>query len=86
MITIVIVISLIYVSSSTVFAASGSDYNKAFKIGKHDGLKEGVYHHDTAECGSKDFSSGYFDGFMKGCTNSGRSEDNCNVQTDASTP
>ena len=49
-------------------------------------LKTGVYHHDTAESGSKDFSSGYFDGFMKGCTNSGRSEDNCNVQTDASTP
>jgi hypothetical protein len=73
-------------SSSAVFAASGSDYNKSFKIGKHDEAKEGVYHHDTAESGSKDFSSGYFDGLMKGCKNAGRSEENCNVQTDANTP
>jgi hypothetical protein len=38
------------------------------------------------ESGSKDFSSGYFDGLMKGCKNAGRSEENCNVQTDANTP
>ncbi len=41
--TIAIVMSLIYVYILTVFAASGSDFKKGFKIGKHDGLiRDGV--------------------------------------------
>lgn len=84
-ITAAVIISLIYVSNVTVYAAS--DYQKGYKVGRHDGLKDGEYHHDKVTNPiSDDWASGYSDGFIAGCVQSGRSVDNCNVQADADTP
>jgi hypothetical protein len=84
MIIAAITISLIYVSNLTVYAAS--DYQKGYKASRHNGLKDGVYHHDrVANSISDDWASGYSDGFIAGCVESGRSVDNCNVQADADT-
>jgi hypothetical protein len=84
MITAAVAISLIYVSNLTVYAAS--DYQKGYKIGRHDRLKDGVYHHGKGTNPiSDDWASGYSDGFIAGCVQSGQSVDNCNVQADAST-
>lgn len=84
MISAALVISLIYISNLTLYAAS--DYQKGYKVGRHDGLKDGVYHHDTVTNPiSDDWRNWYSDGFIAGCVQSGRSVDNCNVQADAST-
>ena len=64
-----------------------ADYHTGVKVGYHDGLTEGVYHHHTAEDSrSPSWTAGYTYGWEKGCVNSGRTQDDCDNQADAGTP
>jgi hypothetical protein len=63
------------------------DYHSALKVGYTDGFNEGIYHHSTAEDNkTASFSEGYTHGWEKGCVDSGRTQDDCDNQADASTP
>jgi hypothetical protein len=57
-----------------------------YKVGYNDGVTEGIYHHVYDDFNNTSWSSGYLDGFVDGCVHTGRSVDECNSQTDASTP
>ena len=63
-------------------------YHEGFKVGFHDGLNEGIYHHNKTDDGTHNefWGDGYYAGWHKGCLETGRSDENCGVQEDANTP
>jgi hypothetical protein len=63
-------------------------YKAGFKVGFHDQLKDGIYHHDKPEGGTHNefWGDGYYDGWHKACLNSVISAEDCGVQEDANTP
>ena len=63
------------------------DYRSGFKVGFHDELKDGIYHHSTAEDNkTASWSDGYYNGWSKACLESGTSAEDCGLQEDANTP
>ena len=67
-------------------------YKQAYAEGKHDGLGEGVYHHDKIDNHDRNIRhdipwfEGYTTGWNQGCVDSGRTQDDCDSQADANTP
>jgi hypothetical protein len=61
-------------------------YQLGYNVGYNDGVRDGVYHHVYDDFNNTTWSNGYLQGFSAGCEHTGRSIDECDLQTDASTP
>ncbi len=61
-------------------------YDEGFKVGMHDELKEGIYHHDKPDLHIPPWADGYYDGWSKACLDSGISGEDCGLVQDADTP